>query len=90
MFQEVYKLIYAKVPGKCGVGFEVNIDMVFSKRIDGLDYSLFDEPVGIAEFDHKKGELVWDIPYTNNILKEFRELMSQYYRLLNLKGNCIF
>lgn len=59
-------------------GFEMNIDMTLFKEIDGLDVSLLKDPIGKAQFDASKGEMAWDMAYTNMMQKKIRELMRKH------------
>ena len=59
-------------------GFEMNIDMTLFKEIDGLDVSLLKDPIGKAQFDANKGEMAWDMAYTNMMQRKIRELMRKH------------
>ena len=59
-------------------GFEMNIDMTLFKEIEGLDVSLLKDPIGKAQFDASKGEMAWDMAYTNMMQRRIRELMRKH------------
>lgn len=59
-------------------GFEMNIDMTLFKEIEGLDVSLLKDPIGKAQFDASKGEMAWDMAYTNMMQRKIRELMRKH------------
>ena len=59
-------------------GFEMNIDMTLFKEIEGLDVSLLKDPIGKAQFDAIKGEMAWDMAYTNMMQRKIRELMRKH------------
>lgn len=59
-------------------GFEMNIDMTLFKEVEGLDVSLLDDPIGKAQFDPKRGEMAWDMAYTNMMQKKIRDLMRKH------------
>jgi len=58
-------------------GFEMNIDMTLFKEVEGLDVSLLEDPIGKAQFDPKRGEMAWDMAYTNMMQKKIRDLMRR-------------
>jgi hypothetical protein len=59
-------------------GFEMNIDMTLFEVIEGLDVSILEEPIGKANFDNKRGEMSWDMAYTNMMQKKIRDLMRRH------------
>ena len=59
-------------------GFEMNIDMTLFKEIEGLDVSILKDPIGKAQFDAGKGEMAWDMAYTNMMQRRIRELMRKH------------
>ena len=59
-------------------GFEMNIDMTLFENMEGFDFSILEYPIGKAEFDHKKGELIWDMKYTSKRQAKISSLMQKY------------
>jgi tetratricopeptide (TPR) repeat protein len=92
-FNRTYKIVYnypnyvskyltidaTDIPEKDRIGgFEMNIDMTLFEEIDGLDVSILEEPIGKANFDNKRGEMSWDMAYTDMMQKKIKDLMRRH------------
>ena len=67
-------------PAKQVGGFEMNIDISLFKQLDGIDYSLLDEPIGKAKYYAKTGVMVWDMAYTQDMQRKIRDIISPNYK----------
>jgi hypothetical protein len=59
-------------------GFEMEIDMTIFKIKKGLDFSLLEEPIGIAKYNKVSGQLYWDKDCTKKIQSKIAGLMQIY------------
>lgn len=58
-------------------GFGMNIDMTLLPEAEGIDYSLFDEPFGIARYNSDSARLEWDLAYTRSMLVRQKKLLKK-------------
>ncbi len=65
---------------------EVFIEMTMFERVDDLDLSFFDLPMGIARFDPLNGRMDWDEAYDGRIRCEVATLMDAVTRALAARG----
>lgn len=56
---------------------DVEVEMTLFERIDGLDLSLFDMPMGLARFTPMTGYLAWNADYEARIKPEADRLQSE-------------
>jgi len=88
-----YKLVYSKqglvsksiamdtrnVPEEDRVGGHgFNLEMTLFNDIPGIDFSVLDQPIGKAKYYADKGEVAWDIAYTEKVRSEVNRLMKEY------------
>lgn len=59
---------------------EVFVEMTLFRKLDGLDLSYFDLPMGMAHFEPWTGLLTWDQAYDGRIRSEVRAIMDEYER----------
>lgn len=55
----------------------VDVEMTLFERIDGVDCSVFDLPMGLARFCPTTGYLKWDKVYEERIRPEVERVMAQ-------------
>lgn len=55
----------------------VDVEMTMFERVEGLDLSFFDMPMGLARFCPMTGLLKWDQGYEERIRPEVERLMGQ-------------
>ena len=63
-------------------GYEMNIDMTLFRRIEGLDVSILDNPIGKAQFDQGEGKMGWDMDYTRQMQAQINAMMREHDRKL--------
>ncbi|MFT3885924.1 MAG: carboxypeptidase-like regulatory domain-containing protein [Flavobacteriales bacterium] len=59
---------------------DVFVEMTLFQKVQGLDLSYFDLPMGIARFEPWTGLLTWDQDYDGRIRPEVRAIMDEYER----------
>jgi hypothetical protein len=59
-----------------GHGF--NLEMTLFNDIPDVDFSILQQPIGKAKYDPAKGEVTWDLAYTEQIRNEINRLMKEY------------
>ena len=65
--------------------FEMDLQMSMFKHIDGFDLSIFNEPVGRAEYKHSVRNLNWDVDYTDARKPQLIRVMIAYERELQAR-----
>jgi hypothetical protein len=58
----------------------MDLQMTMFTWIEGFDFSIFDQPVGMAEYKHSVRNLNWDIDYTERLRPEVARVMTHYER----------
>lgn len=58
-------------------GFGMNIDMTLLPKKAGVDYSLFEEPFGIARYNADSARLEWDLDHTERMRARQEELLRK-------------
>ncbi len=70
-----------KIPLRPDVPFyDMDLQMTMFTWIEGFDFSIFDQPVGMAEYKHTVRNLNWDIDYTERLRPEVARVMTHYER----------
>jgi tetratricopeptide (TPR) repeat protein len=64
-------------------GLDMNIDMTLFRKIEGMDVSLLDNPIGKASYDFKRRDFYWDMAYTQAMHKKIEEMMEEHQRRLD-------
>ncbi len=88
-----YKLVYSKdglvaksiamdtrnVPEEDRLGGHgFNLEMTLFSDLPGVDFAVLEQPIGKAKYYPEKGEVAWDIAYTEQIRSEVNRLMKEY------------
>lgn len=88
-----YKLVYSKdglvsksiamdtrnVPEEDRLGGHgFNLEMTLFNDIPDVDFAVLEQPIGKAKYYPDKGEVAWDIAYTEQIRSEVNRLMKEY------------
>lgn len=60
--------------------YDMDLQMTMFSWIEGFDFSIFDQPVGMAEYKHSVRNLNWDIDYTERLRPEVARVMTHYER----------
>lgn len=60
--------------------YEMYVQMTMFVWLDGMDYSLLDQPVGMAYYKHSVRNLSWNIEYTDQLRPQVLRLMEEYVR----------
>lgn len=60
--------------------YEMYVQMTMFVWLDGMDYSLLDQPVGMAYYKHSVRNLSWNIEYTDQLKPQVLRLMDDYVR----------
>lgn len=60
-------------------GYDTRITVSLMPRIDPVDYAICDKPLGLARFNMKENQFVWDERYTHE-LEPYYEAMENRYR----------
>lgn len=60
--------------------YDMDMQMTMFPWIEGFDFSIFDQPVGMAEYKHTVRNLNWDIDYTERLRPEVARVMTHYER----------
>lgn len=63
-------------------GREINIDMELPRKIEGVDYSLLDNPIGKFEYNPSSMELNYNKEYTKQMQAQLAALMREHNRRL--------
>ena len=56
---------------------DLAVEMTLFERVDGVDLSFFDLPMGIAHFSPMTGFLSWDKDYDEHVQEEVARLMAE-------------
>ncbi|MFN3875547.1 MAG: carboxypeptidase regulatory-like domain-containing protein [Flavobacteriales bacterium] len=64
-----------------GMVKEAEVEMTLFERVEGLDLSFFDWPMGLARFNPMTGYLSWDRAYEERIMPEAARLLAEALRL---------
>ncbi len=62
--------------------YEMDLQMTLFRWIDGFDFSLLNEPVGLAEYKHSVRNMFWNVDYTTARRTALQRLMIAYEREL--------
>ncbi|HRO99672.1 MAG TPA: hypothetical protein PLN54_09590 [Flavobacteriales bacterium] len=60
--------------------YDMDVQVTMFTWIEGFDFSIFDQPVGMAEYKHSVRNLNWDIDYTERLRPEVARVMTHYER----------
>ena len=58
----------------------LTIEMTMIEKVQGVDLSVFDLPMGLARFEPATGLVTWDTEYDRRIRAEVEEAMGAYMR----------
>ncbi len=59
-------------------GFGFDVDIALFQIIEGVNFDLFKQPVGIAKYSAAKGDMDFDLEYTRAFLAKIEELKKSY------------
>lgn len=60
-------------------GFSMGpMDVSLFKEVEGLDFSLLEDPIGKARYYGDRGAVEWDNAYTSSMLNAINKMMSDY------------
>ena len=62
--------------------YDMYLQMTLFEWVDGVDFSVFEHPVGLAEYVHSVRKLTWDVEYTKAVRPKVEAVMIQYERRL--------
>lgn len=62
--------------------YEMDLQMTMFRWIDGFDFSVFDEPVGMAAYRHSVRNMYWNVDYTTRRRPHIQRVMILYERQL--------
>lgn len=62
---------------------DVEVEMTMIERVQGIDLSFFDMPMGMARFEPMTGFLVWNQSYEEFVRPKVADLMSAYERRMS-------
>lgn len=75
------KIDATKIPPIPDVPFyDMDVQMTMFLWIDGVDFTIFEQPLGLAEYVHSVRKLTWDIDYTEALRPRVAEVMDTYER----------
>ena len=60
--------------------YEMFVQMTMFTWIDGMDFDLFELPVGMALYKHSVRNLTWNVEYTETLRTKLARLMTAYER----------
>lgn len=60
--------------------YDMDVQMTLFRWIDGVDLTIFEQPLGLAEYVHSVRKLTWDIEYTEALRPRVAEVMDAYER----------
>lgn len=60
--------------------YDMDLQMTLFTWLEGYDFSLFLDPVGLAQYKHSVRNLNWDIEYTSSIRRLIDRFMVHYER----------
>jgi hypothetical protein len=60
--------------------YDMDVQMTLFRWVDGVDLSIFEQPVGLAEYVHSVRKLTWDIDYTEALRPQVAKVMDLYER----------
>ena len=61
-------------------GKDLFVEMTMFEKVDDMDLSFFDLPMGMAFFEPATGLVSWDTEYDQRIRGEVQGIMSEYER----------
>lgn len=62
--------------------YEMDVQMTMIEWFEGIDYSVFDEPLGEALYKHSVRNLNWNLEYTESRRPLIAETMKDYEKLV--------
>lgn len=62
--------------------YDMDVQMTMFTWINGFDFTVFDMPVGRAQYKHSVRNLNWDIEYTDKMRPEVARVMVLYERAI--------
>ena len=63
--------------------YEMDVQMTLFTWVEGMDYSVFDQPLGEALYKHSVRNLSWNVEYTEKLRPIIAEAMDGYEKLVN-------
>lgn len=67
-------------------GFSMDIDITLFRKIDGIDFSLFEKPVGVSKYDPYVYAIAWDSRQVKRVQDEMKRLMKSYDKAFKDSG----
>lgn len=58
-------------------GFSMPADVSLFETMEGVDFSILNDPIGKASYQPERGGMEWDMDYTNGMLNELARLMRE-------------
>jgi hypothetical protein len=62
--------------------YDMDLHITLFEWIEGVDFSIFEQPIGLAEYVHSVRKLTWDVEYTKALRPKVDAAMIQYERRL--------
>ena len=62
--------------------YDMDLRITLFDWIEGVDLSIFEQPIGLAEYVHSVRKLTWDVEYTKALRPKVEAAMIQYERRL--------
>ncbi len=66
-------------------GFQMEVGMTLFKKIEGMDESVLDQPIGKASFYEKKSAIDWDYQYTAKVKQKIQQEKQRARKALERK-----
>lgn len=60
--------------------YELDVQVALFQWVEGVDLTLFEQPLGLAEYVHSVRKLTWDVQYTKTLEPQVARVMVQYER----------
>ena len=60
--------------------FELDVQVTLFTWVEGVDFTVFEQPIGLAEYVHSVRKLTWDVGYTEALRPMAAEVMTRYER----------
>ncbi len=62
--------------------YEMDVQMTMVEYVEGVDYAVFDQPLGEALYKHSVRNLSWDVEYTERIRPRVAQAMDAYEKAI--------
>ena len=69
--------------------YEMDLQMTLFEWVDGFDFTVFEEPLALAEYKYSIRNLYWNTELTQERHREIAKVMTQYERFLAARQKAV-